>query len=687
MATTNPVLSIDASKIRDNGMSLNWLSALDSFGDSISPISQYLLYSDVANAVASFSKTQVSGNGHVFKDLEDGITYLVKLAQETTSDGIFFSNTISVRATSISEQPTIASVTGIDNGLTVIVQHGSDGASVMSHITFLLADGLDIFTVVKALTYVSGTPAPSSFTLDTSDNAGIVNGKTFEVASFTTNARGDSPISNAMLGTPSNFPDAPQNLTNSPSASTYANYYDRIMPLTWNHPLDFSEYSSHTTLLYEINYRVVGVTAWSVKSGYLSSLPSPGRQVVIDNLTNGASYEFKVRYLNDNGEGQFSSVLTATPFGKSSPPENVLVIEGDGFLTYNWDPPSNSGGLPVHQYELLLSTGESVVVGDAVSTHTFSGLTNGIAYQLTIIAKTKDSTNVIWESFYSFTDPAFPFTIPTIPTNINTAVSNGSMTVSWDFPISNGGRDISKYEIKVFNVEQSESYIIETFNLSAQVPGLTNGIPYTVEVRARNEAGFSPSSSGIIATPFSAPSPPLNFQANPIDSSVSCQWNPPADTGGFSITEYIVSFVDEFGTSTTEGSITSFTEVFADLINGRAYSFRIKAVTSMANGTWSPTVTVIPFGNPIVNSVVASSKTLTASVSPNGRNILNYHALALDADPSSGETIFKELTVNDLTYQGTVSYTINFNNFSGDIAKYLFFVTTAQGSSIVESTF
>jgi hypothetical protein len=43
--------------------------------------------------------------------------------------------------------------------------------------------------------------------------------------------------------------------------------------------------------------------------------------------------------------------------------------------------------------------------------------------------------------------------------------------------------------------------------------------------------------------------------------------------------------------------------------------------------------------------------------------------------------------VDDLTYQGTISYTINFNTFSGDIAKHLFFVTTAQGSSIVESTF
>jgi hypothetical protein len=71
-------------------VSLLWVSAQDSFGDAISPISQYLLYSDVANSSASLSKSQVSGNGHVFMDLEDGISYLVKLAQETTSDGIFF---------------------------------------------------------------------------------------------------------------------------------------------------------------------------------------------------------------------------------------------------------------------------------------------------------------------------------------------------------------------------------------------------------------------------------------------------------------------------------------------------------------------------------------------------------------------------------------------------------------------
>ena len=68
--------------------------------------------------------------------------------------------------------------------------------------------------------------------LETSDNAAIVNEKTFEIACYTTNARGDSPLSVAQIGIPSNYPDAPRDLG--------VVVGDQQAVLSFKHPLDYS---------------------------------------------------------------------------------------------------------------------------------------------------------------------------------------------------------------------------------------------------------------------------------------------------------------------------------------------------------------------------------------------------------------------------------------------------------------
>ena len=263
---TNPVLSIDASKVREDGNHLSWVSGTEDDGSALTLVDQYLLFSDESTASASFVKVSVEGLVHTLSSLTDGVTYLVKLAQETSEAGILFSNTLSLLATSKPAAPVISSIIGKDNGLQIVISHSSDGGSAMSKITFLLADGSDIFTVVRNLSYVSGQPAPSSFLLETSDNAAIVNEKTFEIACYTTNARGDSPLSVAQIGIPSNYPDAPRDLG--------VVVGDQQAVLSFKHPLDFAAYSDHTTLNYEVQYRATGASEWISILDAISSLGS-----------------------------------------------------------------------------------------------------------------------------------------------------------------------------------------------------------------------------------------------------------------------------------------------------------------------------------------------------------------------------------------------------------------------------
>ena len=70
--TIAPVLSSDPSKIREPGTSLKWETAKDDSGNPLSTKSQYLLYSDDSQDVASFFKQTVDGTSVTLTTLVDG---------------------------------------------------------------------------------------------------------------------------------------------------------------------------------------------------------------------------------------------------------------------------------------------------------------------------------------------------------------------------------------------------------------------------------------------------------------------------------------------------------------------------------------------------------------------------------------------------------------------------------------
>jgi hypothetical protein len=73
-------------------------------------------------------------------------------------------------------------------------------------------------------------------------------------------------------------------------------------------------------------------------------------------------------------------------------------------------------------------------------------------------------------------------------------------------------------------------------------------------------------------------------------------------------------------------------------------------------------------------SVVASSKTLTTTLAPNGKPIRGLVYMALDSDPSSGSDtgFFQEITQVQISQAvtGTVSVSHTFSGFTSNVAKY-----------------
>ena len=64
--------------------------------------------------------------------------------------------------------------------------------------------------------------------------------------------------------------------------------------------------------------------------------------VIITGLTNGSTYQVRVRAANSAGEGLWSDLASATPAAAApAAPANFAATAGDGEVRLTWDNPNN----------------------------------------------------------------------------------------------------------------------------------------------------------------------------------------------------------------------------------------------------------------------------------------------------------------------------------------------------------
>jgi len=91
-------------------------------------------------------------------------------------------------------------------------------------------------------------------------------------------------------------------------------------------------------------------------------------------------------------------------------------------------------------------------------------------------------------------------TVPDAPSSVLTSIGNGSITVTWTAPASDGGSPITSYTAAVLPSAKS----CTTSTLSCTITGLSNGTIYTVNVVAKNAVGTSAGANPLIGTGASA---------------------------------------------------------------------------------------------------------------------------------------------------------------------------------------
>ena len=169
----------------------------------------------------------------------------------------------------------------------------------------------------------------------------------------------------------------------------------------------------------------------------------------VTGLKNGTTYYFTVAAVNGVGEGQLSNEVPATPTATPpGEPTGLTATAGDGTVTLAWTAPD--GGLPIRGYTVYQGTspgGESgtPVNGSSLVTATsyqVTGLTNGTTYYFMVTA-----FNRTGQGPTSNEANAVPVTVPGAPTGLTATPDDGTVTLAWAAPASDGGSPVTGYNV------------------------------------------------------------------------------------------------------------------------------------------------------------------------------------------------------------------------------------------------
>ncbi|MFB6722255.1 fibronectin type III domain-containing protein [Kribbella sp. NPDC056345] len=265
--------------------------------------------------------------------------------------------------------------------------------------------------------------------------------------------------------------------------------------------------------------------------------------------------------------------------GLPQTPTNLAGGARDRAVEVRWDPPADTGDLPIAGYDVTTTPG-SVTTSTATNSVVVSGLTNGTSYTFKIRARTAAGASA-YSAASAPVVPAVPKP-PGQPFITSTVARDSGARVSWVAP--EGAPDqVASYEIST--VPATTTVPAARDDRTADIYGLTNGETYAVVVTAKNANG-STASAGDRVTPAPADvaMKPASVEVYELDTRLDLQWVEPAD-GGSPVLDYEV--VAEPGSQRLVIPADTTVAALAGLTNGTTYTVKVRARTKAGDGAWS----------------------------------------------------------------------------------------------------
>ncbi len=552
-----------------------------------SPITGYQIFEGTSPGGENYSTPVATLVGNTTQDTLTGLTngktyYFTVEAMNATGN--------SIPSSEASAMPGI--VPGAPTGLTATGQNGSVALSwtAPGNLGTPALTGYQVFQGTSPggedYSTVVASPTGTSATI-----SGLTNGTTYYFTVEAVNATGNGIPSTEASAQPGIVPDAPTGLTASPGGNQH-------VLLSWTAPGNTGSSGLRGYDVYE-GTSPGGESSTPVNGGTLV----PGTTYTATGLTNGNTYYFTVKAVNQTGPGAASGEASAMAGSLPGTPTGLTASPGGNQqVSLSW---TGTTGFPAPGYNVYEGTttgGESTTPVNASpisgTTYTATGLTNGTPYYFTVKA-----VNAIGTGPASNEANAMAGSVPGTPTGL-TASPGGDQQVSLTWNAATG------FPAPGYNVYEGTSAGGESgVALNGGTPisgttytatGLTNGTTYYFKVRAVNALGTSGLSTEAKAQAGAVPGAPTGVTPTPGNQQVSLTWT--AATGfpapGYNVYEGTTSG-GESGTPLNGGTpISGTTYTATGLTNGNSYYFTVKGVNALGTGPASTEVKSIPVGPP-----------------------------------------------------------------------------------------
>lgn len=345
--------------------------------------------------------------------------------------------------------------------------------------------------------------------------------------------------------------------------------------------------SSKGAKSYELNY---GTTAGT----YTESITATKSPIVIQGLTPGTTYYFRMKAINSNGN-TLSSAEKSYPFlGAPGEFDILSAVPGNGKVTLIWEPSPEASS-----YAVMSGTSAgnitNTVSSKALPPYEVGSLTNGTTYYFRIVATnpigTRDSTNTM---------SATPTPPPSVPLNLSAVPDSNKCTLAWNAPATGAAPivyTVRRWTDATNNVVVCDKTPLPGCEDTGRPPGMTE---YTVE--ADNFGGTGPQTSRV-ACAIGLPGDFQLLTATPADVKVTLTWQPSANATSYTV-KYGTS-ADDISTVASTSATSPYT--VNSLLNMVPYYFSVTAVNAVTSKLSSNTLSATPNIPPSVpqNAVVS----------------------------------------------------------------------------------
>jgi hypothetical protein len=426
----------------------------------------------------------------------------------------------------------------------------------------------------------------------------LILGTSYTIKVYAQTAIGYSLESTPVTVTPAKAPSVPTNVVAEPGPSSAL--------VKWSP----SAANGSPITRYDITPYDGTVPASSPPSKPCANPCSPNEGFPFDGLIPGHAYTFKVSATNAVGTSNLSPPSAAvTVRGTPDYVDEVEVTPGDQQVILSWEAEFLATSYRIRTY-LGTRPADGVanqahfvdekIADVADTTETITGLKNGSHYYFTV---TPVVLLLLTGSPTVTSEEAVPFGLPLAPQDVQALPSDNSAIVMWSPPVEqadgtpgDNGAPITGYRVITF--EQGSPDPVKTIEVGAEptfvaVDQLSNGVDYSFEVQAINQAGAAPTASTTgTLSPGGRPFAPENVSAAlTAPRNVSITWAPPgvqangtAGDNGSPVTGYRVivspSCPSCGGTNVGEFTATTVTGLAA----GTTYQFRVVARNAFGEG-------------------------------------------------------------------------------------------------------